>query len=382
MPLHTLQSAMLTDLLHHLVSVNSINPDLVPGAPGEGEVAAVIAEWLARHGLAVTISEPKPGRPNVVGLRKGSGGGRTLLLNGHTDTVGVAGMAEPFKPRLADGRLYGRGAYDMKAGLAAAMVAAAQAGPTRGDVIVAAVMDEEFAGLGTEALAGTVKADAAIVCEPTEQALVVAHKGFAWFEIETHGVAAHGSLPELGVDAIVKMGPVLQGLQALQDRLKAGRAHPLVGPGSIHASLIRGGQEWSSYPERCTVSIERRFIPGESPEMCEAELRSLLEQCVMLDPGFSARLHTGGARGPLETDPDAPIAQAVRAHGQAVLGAEIPVIGAPYWTDAQTLAAAGIPSVLFGPSGAGAHAVEEWVDLDSVAQCAQIYRRLIEAFCQ
>lgn len=198
-------------LLSDLVAIDSINPDLVTGVAGEGAIAAFISRWMEAAGLEVQLDETLPGRPSVVGIARGTGGGRTLLLNGHMDTVGVAGMSEPFRPRLENGRLYGRGAYDMKGGLAACLVAAAEAGrrQLRGDVIVAAVADEEYAGLGTLSIAGRYRADGAIVAEPTELQLVVAHKGFLWLEVETEGVAAHGSRPHLGVDAIVKMGGVL-----------------------------------------------------------------------------------------------------------------------------------------------------------------------------
>jgi acetylornithine deacetylase len=346
-------------------------------------VARFIAGWLADAGLEVRLDEVRPGRPNVVGVARGSGGGRSLLLNGHIDTVGVAGMADPHRPRVADGRMYGRGTYDMKAGVAAIMLAAAEARGRglRGDVIVTAVIDEEHAGLGTLDVAARYAADAAIVAEPTELHLVVAHKGFAWLDVEVAGAAAHGSIPG-AVDAIARMGGVLVGIDQLNRRLMRGPAHPLLGTGTVHASLISGGQEQSSYAERCLVSIERRSVPGETPAQAEAELRAIVAELAAETPDLRAAVRLGVHRASMETAADAPLPALILRHAAAVLGREVPVEGVNYWTDAASLAEAGIPAVLFGPAGAGAHALEEWVDLESVAQCVAIYGRVIDAFCE
>jgi acetylornithine deacetylase len=373
----------LEELLGDLVAINSINPDLVPGAPGEAALAHYIANWLERSGLEVQLDTSVPERPNVVGIARGAGGGKALLLNGHMDTVGVAGMAQPHQPTIRDGRLYGRGAYDMKAGVAACMlaVAAARQQHLRGDVIFTAVIDEEYAGRGTMAIAERYRADAAIVAEPTELELIVAHKGFVWLEIETLGVAAHGSRPDLGVDAIANMGRVLVELQRLDQELRTHARHPLLGSGSLHASLIAGGQELSSYPERCILSVERRTLPGETPERVEAELQAIIDMLRRADPAFQALVRRGLGRAPLETPAEAAVAPAVARAAERVLGRAPAIAGAPYWTDAATLWAAGIPTVLFGPVGAGAHAAEEWVDLASVGACAEIYLAAAVEIC-
>lgn len=370
-------------LLADLVAIDSTNPNLVPGAAGEGAIAHFIAGWLAEAGLEVSLDEVVPGRPNVIGVARGRGGGRTLLLNGHTDAVGIAGMAAPHTPQVRAGRLYGRGAYDMKGGLAACLVAAAEAAQLglRGDVIVTAVMDEEHAGLGTLAVAERYRADGAIVAEPTELDFIVAHRGFVWLEVETRGVAAHGSRPHLGVDAIVKMGGVLAGLDRLSHDLAGGPAHPLLGRGSVHASLIAGGQELSSYPERCVLSVERRTLPGETGAMAAAELQAIVDRLAAEDPAFRAEVRLGLERTPMETPTDAAIAEAVQTAGATVLGRPLAPIGLSFWTDAASLHAAGIPTVLFGPAGAGAHAVEEWVDLASVQACVEVYLAVARAFC-
>lgn len=375
---------ILEQLINELVAIDSINPDLVPGAAGEGAIARFIAHWMEAAGLEVHVEEVQPGRPNVVGIARGSGGGRSLLLNGHMDTVSVTGMAEPFTPLVRDGRLYGRGAYDMKAGLAACMVAAVEAKrhALRGDVIVTAVMDEEYAGLGTLAIARQYRADAAIVAESTELQLVTAHKGFVWLEVETHGVAAHGSRPHLGVDAIAKMGGVLVALQRLGQELERPAPHPLLGQASIHASLIEGGQELSSYPERCLLTVERRTLPGETGEAAEAELQAIVDRLGRDDPAFKASVRRGLVRSPLETPQSAPIAAAVRHAAEGILARPCPPAGLSFWTDAASLAEAGIPTVLFGPVGAGAHAAEEWVDLASVRACADVYVATALAFCR
>lgn len=373
----------LTMLLHDLVSINSINPDLVPGAAGEGEIARFVAGWLERAGLEVELDEFVPGRPNVVGRARGSGGGRTLLLNGHMDTVGVAGMREPHKPYIRDGRLYGRGAFDMKGGVAACMVAVAgvRRERLRGDVIFTGVVDEEYAGLGTMGIAKRYRADGAVIAEPTGLELIAAHKGFVWLEIETQGFAAHGSRPDLGVDAIAKMGRVLTELERLELELRARAPHPRLGTGSVHASLIHGGQELSSYPERCVVSVERRTVPGETPEGVEAEIRMMLDRLGAADPACRAVVRRGIDRTPMETDEGGAIVETVGQAAAHVLGRAPRISGVPYWTDAATLSAAGIPTVLFGATGDGAHAVEEWVELESVEKCAAIYLETARRFC-
>lgn len=372
-----------TELLRQLVAIDSVNPDLVPGGAGEGPIARFVAEWLERAGLEVVVDEVAPGRPNVVGIARGSGGGRSLLLNAHMDTVGVTGMERPHDPVIENNRLYGRGAYDMKGGLAAILVAgaAARRRGLRGDVIVTAVVDEEFASIGTGAIVGRWRADGAIVTEPTELDICTAHKGFAWFTAETRGVAAHGSRPDLGVDAIVKMGKVLVGLEELDLALRAAFPHRLLGTGSVHASLIEGGQELSSYPERCSLGIERRTIPGETVQRVEAELPAIFARIAAQDPTFQASVTTGLTRESFEVSLQEPIAQAVLRHAQRLLGREIAEIGSTAWMDSALLAAAGIPTVVFGPGGAGAHAVVEWSDLTQVEQCAEILAAVAEDFC-
>jgi acetylornithine deacetylase len=357
------------ELARELVRIPSINPDL--GGNGEADVARFVAEWLDRAGLEVTVEEAGPGRPNVVGVARGSGGGRTLFLNAHTDTVGVDAMERPDEARLARGRLYGRGAYDMKGSLAAIMITGARARELglRGDVIVTAVVDEEVASIGTTALVERWSADAAIVAEPTEERVCIAHKGFVAFEVEVHGRAAHGSRPDLGIDAIARMGHVLVGIERLDNALRADPSHALLGSGSMHASLIEGGQEYSSYPERCLLKGERRTIPGESADQVERELRGLLD-------GLDATLALTFSREPFEVAEAEPVVEAVRLAS----GAD-GVSGVGFWADSALLGAAGIPTVVFGPRGEGAHAAVEWVDVESLERCRDVYLEVAQVFC-
>jgi len=372
------------DLVSRLVAIDSVNPSLVPGGAGESEIAAFVAGWAREHGLEAEVLEETPGRPSVLVRARGTGGGKTLLLCGHVDTVTVAGMVDaPHAPRIDGDRLHGRGAYDMKAGVGAALLAAREAAALglAGDVVVAAVADEEHASLGVqEALHALGGADAAIVTEPTELELVVAHKGFVWAEVEVDGRAAHGSRPHLGVDAIVKTGPVLTALGELDAALGA-REHPLLGRGSVHASLIEGGAELSSYPARCVLSLERRTLPGETGAGVEAELAALLDRCRAADPELVAAQRTLLVREPFEVAHDAEIVEAVLAAASSVLPAPPAIGGASYWADAAFIASAGIPTVMFGPGGEGAHAAEEWVSVADTVAVAETLVAVARSVC-
>jgi acetylornithine deacetylase/succinyl-diaminopimelate desuccinylase-like protein len=353
------------------VAIESVNPDLVPSGSGEGAIAAFVASWLSDAGLDVTLVEPVPGRPSVVGVLRGSGGGSSLMLNAHMDTVGAGGMSSPFAPEMQDGRVYGRGAYDMKASLAAIMLTARSARSLRlkGDIIITAVADEEVASFGTTAVLSQFRADYGIVTEPTELRLCLAHKGFVWLEVETTGVAAHGSRSDLGVDAIANMGRILTGVLDLDKRLHAGPRHLLLGTGSIHASLIEGGQEMSTYPARCVAKLERRTIPGENGERSLREIEELI----------------GSERATVRVTLERPPSEVAPDHGLSFALAEVAqnpvIIGATYWMDMALLNAARIPCVAFGPEGGGEHADVEWVDVASVEKCVEVYLRAAELLC-
>ena len=354
------------------MAIESVNPDLVPSGAGEGAIASFVATWLRDAGVEVSMVEPVPGRPSVVGVVRGSGDGRSLMLNAHMDTVGAGGMSSPFSPVARDGRVYGRGAYDMKASLAAIMLAARSARSLhlKGDVTVTAVADEEVASFGTTAVLSQFRADYAIVTEPTELRLCLAHKGFVWLEVETHGVAAHGSRADLGVDAIAHMGRVLSGVLELDQRLRSGPRHGLLGTGTLHASLIEGGQEMSTYPARCVAKLERRTVPGEDGASVLREIEELI----------------GSERATARVTLERPPSEVARDHPLAVTLERVanhpPVIGVAYWMDMALLNAAGIPCVAFGPSGEGEHADVEWVDVASVEKCIDVYVSVADALCR
>lgn len=378
-------ASYVRDTLVDLVQINSINPSLDPQSPGEREIAAYIAESMATAGLAVRLLEPEPGRSSAVAVLRGSGGGKALMLNAHIDTVGVAGMANPFSGAIRDGKLYGRGAYDMKGAMAACMAAAkalADAGVAlRGDVVVAGVADEEFTSIGTSEVIRHFPVDAAIVTEPTHLRICLAHKGFIWLEVETIGRSAHGSRFEDGVDANLRMGRFLNELEKLEQRLRNGAAHPLVGPPSLHAATLNGGVGWSTYSPHCELGIERRTVPGETEASVLAEIEQIMGRLRAQDPSFKARVHPVCVRSAFEVDRQAEIVQVLAAAAQAELGAPPEFFGDTPWMDSALLAEAGIPTVVMGPAGAGAHADEEWVDLQSVEQLGNILVRAALAYC-
>jgi len=363
------------ELLERMVAIESVNPTLVPGGAAELELARFVAGWLEEQGIDVELEELAPGRANVIGRVRGSGGGRTLLLNAHLDTVGLGGPDGGLQPRVDGRRMYGRGTYDMKGSLAAIMSAAVAAKDRglSGDLVVTAVADEEALSIGSERIADTVAADAAIVAEPTDMRVAIAHRGFVWLELETRGRAAHGSRYDLGIDANALMGPALAGLGELDRRLREeGEIHPLLGGASTHAALVQGGTEPSTYAERCVAKVERRTLPGETVAFVEEQLREI---------AGAATVTTLFSREPLETPRNAAIVDVLLTEAGEVLGETPAVVGVPFWTDAALFAAAGIPTVVFGPGGAGAHEETEWVDLDDVERTAEIVLRTAQAFC-
>lgn len=360
-------------LLSDLVSVNSINPSLVPGAPGEAAVAEVAAQALKAGGLEVVFQEAAPGRPNVIGVLEGREAGPAVMLCGHLDTVGVEGMTNPFTPRVADGRLYGRGAQDMKGGVAAMIAAAVELARDwrRGRLIVACVADEEYESAGADALVKEWTADAAIVTEPTDLAMAVGHKGFAWIEVVTTGRAAHGSRPLEGRDAIVDMARVLMALEATDQQLQAQLPSEHQGTPSLHASIITGGRELSVYPDRCVLQFERRTVSGQDDGVVVGEVQAILARLRTADPAFRGEVRLMTSRPPYRLSPAAPLPVALAASLQA-RGLSSAPIGMSFWTDAAILAGAGIPSVLFGPGGAGLHSIEEYVTLADVDVCRDV----------
>ena len=371
-------------LLRDLIAIDSVNPSLVPGGSGESNIADAIATELRGIGLSVEMEEAAPGRPNVIGVLEGRSPGRALMLCGHMDTVGVEGMKAPFDPVEKNGRIYGRGSQDMKGGVAAMISAARKiantGGLAQGRLILAAVADEEYASIGAEQVTRKWKADAAVVLEPTDLIIALGHKGFAWVEITTHGIAAHGSRPKDGRDAVLRMGRVLAQLEARDRNLQSQQPHPLLGTGSLHASLIHGGRELSTYPDRCTLHFERRLITGESLETALHEAESILQDLRNSDPEFRAEARHLFGQPPYEIARDHPLPDAVQS-ALARVGKETTRGGMTFWTDAAILGKAGIPSVVFGPGGAGLHGLEEYVRAEEVLLCRDALVELVRAYC-
>ncbi|MFN2282306.1 MAG: ArgE/DapE family deacylase [Anaerolineales bacterium] len=381
----SIDRGFIKDLLIKLVQTDSRNPDMVADGPGEERIGVDIAKTLEELGLPVTTYHLAPGRVNVIGVLPGMGGGRSLILNGHMDTVGVDEMQDPFSAKIREGRLYGRGSQDMKGSLAA-MLGAIKALidgniSLGGDLIFTAVADEENRSLGTMELVKEIRADGAIVTEPTDMKVVAAHRGWIWYELEVEGIAAHGSRYQDGRDAILMMGRFLVELEKYGQELIKRSVHPLTGPPSVHTSLIQGGSDMCTYPPRCLVSIERRTVEGETEAGVREEIQGILDQLVAADPEFRAHLSLVAERTPLENKPDSGIMEALSEAYARKMGSQPEISGAAYWTDAALLSEAGMEAVLIGPIGEGLHSAEEWVDLDSVYDLAEILAETAVLYC-
>jgi len=375
----------LTDVLRDLVQIDSTNPALVEDGAGEAEIATYLADEMKNLGLDVVTVESKPGRPSVVGVRQGSGGGRSLMVNGHMDTVGVAGMDNPFSAEIRGGRMYGRGTQDMKGSLAAHLAAVKALNEAdvelAGDLLLACVADEEHASLGTDAVLEEFRPNGAIVTEPTDLDLCLAHKGFVWIDVMTVGRAAHGSRPEEGIDANRNLGRILHRLDDLERELRGRDGHDLTGAPSLHVPRVRGGQESSVYAARAQCRVERRTVPGESVDGVSQEIQDLIDELSDEDDTFKAGLEVSFSRDPYEIDSGAPIAVSVREAAQGVFGSPPRDVGASYWTDAGLLGQSDVETVVIGPIGSGLHTTEEWVDLDSCADLADILARTACDYC-
>ncbi len=375
-----LSEAAILTLLQDLIRIPSVNPTLAPDeSDGEAALARFAHDWFSSRGVSAWLEEAAPGRPNAV-AQVGSGDGPTLVLCAHIDTVSAAGMEiPPFEPRLEGRRVYGRGSYDMKGGAAAAMAAASalQEADLPGRVIVALVVDEEHSSIGADDFVARHHADACIITEPTEGRLILSHKGFVWAELVTRGIAAHGSAWDLGVSAIGRMGRIIAELERLDGEDLRSRTHPDLGPGSLHCATVEGGSGISTYALECRLQVERRTLPGETPEQVARELQDAVRAA-----GEEASIDCFFHRTPMECDPNARIARCVRDATQAVNGEAPEETGVAYWTDAAIFDAAGIPTLNYGPAGAGAHAAVEWVDLDSVVGCARVLGEAARRFLQ
>lgn len=378
----------VTDLLSELVAIRSVNPRFAgprSGPGGEAQIVELLEHRLASVGLETRVI-PASGeeRPSLLARLPGRGGGRSLMLNGHVDTVGVETAEAPFEPRIEGDRLYGRGAYDMKGGLAACLAAVealvAEGTSLRGDLWLSAVADEEDTSLGARAVSQVVSTDGTIVAEPTELEIAFAHKGFVWLEASTEGFACHGSLAERGVDANRRMAPVFRALDRLEEE-RGALAHPALGSPSLHVGRIEGGLGPSVYSPSCRMTIELRTLPGESAEGLGEWLRSLVTAELGPRAAYAVDIETLLVRPPLESDPDGPLGLTLATVLEEQTGAGRPCIGVPYWTDAAFFERSSGEVLLFGPAGGGAHEDVEWVDLASVATVAEVLRRVATDYC-
>lgn len=374
------------DTLREIVAIDSRNPALEEGAPGERALAEQLQRLVEPWGFRTELLDHGGDRASLLATRPGRGGGRSLMVNAHIDTVGVAGMADPFSGELRDGRVWGRGAQDTKGGVAAALAMAKALAeedpPLRGDLVLAFVADEEHASLGTSAVLERTTTDAAIVLEPSELDVCIAHRGFGVFRLRTHGRTAHGGRPDLGIDANLHMGRVLAGLDELRTAWSRGPSHPLLGPASLHVPLLSGGRQLFIYADECTAELEVRTIPGQSAAQLRAELEDTLDRLRGADADFGADLEEVLWQPPYEIDPARPIVTTVRRAAEAVRGEPVPLIGHGWWEDSALLGLAGIDAVVLGPTGGGLHTEEEWVDAQSVVDLSNILRQTALEYCK
>lgn len=371
-----------------LVRIDSRNPALEAGAPGELDLARHVEDLIRGwSGWDVELHEIELAarRANLVAVRRGTGGGPSLMINVHLDTVGVDGMEAPFSGALRNGRVYGRGAQDTKGGMAAVLAAARALSEAdarlAGDLVLAFVADEEHESRGTAALLERTRTDAAIVIEPTDLDVCVAHRGFAVYELRTVGRTAHGGRSDLGIDANLRMGDVLAGLAALNRRWAARPPHPRLGVPALHVPLLHGGRHLYVYADECTAQVECRTVPGQAESEVRSELQAVLDETAGRIDDFEASLRPILWRGPHEIDPDRPIVGAVLAAAREVRGAPARLIGHAWWEDSGLLGEAGIDAVVVGPRGEGLHTEEEWVDAASIVELAEMLRRSAVAYC-
>ena len=379
-------ASQVIELLRALVRIESVTPSLIPTGAGEAKVAAYIADWLAGAGAEVEVLEAAPGRPNVLGRLRGSGGGPTLCLNAHSDTVGYAGWPdEALVPRVDGDRIYGLGAADDKGGCAAAMLALAaisESGPRlRGDLLVACVADEEGRSIGTEHLVCQGGIDAAIVIEPQPtHELVVEHQGFGWIDVITHGVAAHGCEPDTGVDAIVHLAEVITRLHRLDREVFQPHPSTLNGRTVFHTGTVSGGTDYATYPSRAHVGIEIGTQPGESLSDRVAEIEAIFAEIAASERRFSGEVVVRLEREPFVARGHEALQDVVTEAMRTVLGREPAITGMNGWTDAALLQAAGIPTLLLGSTGGNYHTAGEWASISEIVRLTEILERTARAY--
>lgn len=381
-----IDSDFTTKTLQKLVQINSVNPQLDSSGAGELEIGRYIHKLLQEFEADSVMDEIKPGRVNVTGRIKGVGTGKSLMLNAHMDTVGVKGMVDPFSGKIENGKLYGRGAYDMKGSIAAILAVAKAMHDHKiqlnGDLVFSFVADEEHESIGAQELIKTIKADAAIVTEPTNLAICTAHRGFGIFKITTEGKTAHGGNHHLGVDANSLMGYLLAEISEWSKTLSGHKLHPLCGEASIHVPLIKGGRSLFIYSHECEICAERRTIPGETQKEVTQELQKLVESASGKDDRFNAIIEPILWRSPYEISPDSTIVKKLEDAYIKKNQIKPEYIGHTWWEDSAIFGEAGIETVIIGPKGGGIHEDVEWAELDSVSDLGEILLNTALLFCE
>jgi succinyl-diaminopimelate desuccinylase len=379
--------AQVQALLSDLVRIESVTPWLIPDGSGEGAIARFMAEWLDDLDVEVQLDEVEPDRPNLVARLRGTGGGPTLCLNAHSDTVGFANWADRALDPVRDGeRLIGLGVADDKAccalGLLVLRALAAGDTPLRGDLMVACTIDEEGSSIGTSHLMDHHEMDAAIVLEPDALPRgVVEHQGFGWIDVIVHGRAAHGSAPEIGVDAIVHMAEVVDRLHRLDRDVFVASPDPMNGRTVFHTGTIQGGTDYATYPNRAVLGIEIGTQPGEHLSDRVAEIEAIFAEIREIEPQFRGEVNVALDREPFKAEGHEALWDALDAATVETLGRPLEAAGLNAWTDAALMQAAGVPTILFGPLGGNFHAPDEWVSIPEIVQAASILQGAIVRFC-
>ena len=372
------------ETLRSLIAINSVNSSYECG-PGEREIATWVRQFFEHRGIVVWEQEVFPDRPNVIARLPGRDSSRRVILEAHMDTVSVQGMSiAPFEPRVEDGKVFGRGSCDTKAGLAAMMHAVASLhdeGITPPcEVWLAAVVDEEFSYRGVVKLCEDLAGDAALVAEPTGLRAIIAGKGVLRWRIVVRGKAAHSSKPQLGVNAISHAARIVLAIEEDHARLAA-KAHPLLGPATVNVGIIRGGVQVNFVPDTCAIEIDRRLLPGESGPAVLARYQSLLDELKAQHPTLDAAMEPPMILDEaLETAADSAPAQLANAV-LSEMGFDATLGGVPFGSDASKLSRAGIPSLIIGPGSIDqAHAAVEFVEIAEVERALIFYRHFIQRF--
>jgi len=383
----TITDDAATTLLEDMVRVESVTPWLIPDGSGERAIAGWIAAWLADLPVDLSLDEIEPGRINTVATLRGAGGGRSLIVNAHADTVGFANWADrALEPAIDGDRMVGIGCADDKAGCAAALLALralATDGPKlAGDLIVACVADEEGASIGTEDLVKRYRADASIVIEPDALPRgIVEHQGFGWIDVIVHGRASHGSNPDGGIDAIVHLAEVIRRLDRLDREVFRANPDPLNGLTVFHTGTVHGGTDYATYPSRAVLGIEIGTQPGEHLSNRVAEIEAIFRECAEVFPDFHGEVDVKLEREPFKAEGHEELWAAMDAATRDEISQPLEPVGLNAWADAALMQAAGIPTVMFGPLGGNYHAPDEWVSIPEVAQTARIVVGAAQRFC-